>query len=140
MIKTQNSLLVIVLVFVVQSATAQIATIDITKAQVDYEKEVMFFFHNNWKPFREEALKANYISGYQLIRTQPDSTGLFNVILITQFADSLQFKNVEGNFRPIMKRLSPNGPKMLNGVLPKEFIESSTGFSGIVVAENKKKS
>lgn len=122
------------------SVSAQIATVDIVKGKAIYEKEVMYFFENNWKPFREEALRMNYISGYQLLRTLPDSTGLFNVILITQFADSTQFNNVEENFRPIMKRLSPTGPKLLNGVTRKEFIDSATGFSGSVVAENKKKS
>lgn len=117
---------------------AQIATVDIIKARAQYEKEAMYFFEQNWKPFREEALKLNHISGFQLIKTAADSTGLFNIVLITQFSDSTQFKKVEENFRPIMKRLSPTGPRMLNGVTRKEFIESGSGLTGTIITENRK--
>ncbi|HWA33116.1 MAG TPA: hypothetical protein VG737_03250 [Cyclobacteriaceae bacterium] len=114
-----------------------IATIDVTRAKQAYEKEAMYFYEHNWKAFREEALKLKYISGYQLIRTSPDTTGWFNIILITQFQDSVQRKKVEENFRPIMNRLSPNGPRMLNDVKRSEFLKPAGSYVGKTVFADK---
>ncbi len=116
--------------FSINGFSQTIATIDITRAKQAYEKEAIYFYENNWKVFREEALRLKYISGYQLIRTETDSTGWFDIILITQFADSVQRKKVEENFRPIMNRLSPNGPRMLNDVKRSEFLKPGGSYKG----------
>ncbi len=118
---------------------SSIALINTVKAKQVYEKEVMYFYENNWKAYRQEALKAGYISGYQLIKSRPDSTGLFSVILVTQFPDSITFRNVEENFRPIMQKLSPNGPKMLNALKRNEILQTVGSYEGKVIFEDKKK-
>src|SRR5690606_7421850 len=61
----------------------KISTLDIVSIKQQYEKETLFFYEQNWKIFREEALNKNYISGYQLLRTPTDSTDHFHLILIT---------------------------------------------------------
>lgn len=124
------------MIFFASNASAQIATVDIVKGKQAYEKEVMYFYEQNWKAFRAEALREKFISGYQLIKTKADSTGYFNVILITRFADSASFKQVEQNFRPIMKKLSPKGPKMLNDVKRQEFLEFNASYAGSVIIQD----
>jgi hypothetical protein len=110
-----------------------ISTVDVVKGKQKFEKEVMFFYEQNWKAFRDEALRLGHISSYQLIRTATDSTGHFSLILITGYPDSLKFRMVEENFRPIMQKLAPKGPKMLNEVKRNEFLEYLTGFEGEVL-------
>ena len=115
------------------SQSQHIATVDIVNAKTAYEKEAIFFYEHNWKAFREEALKLGYVSGYELIKAPADTTGWFKIILITHFGDSAQYKKVEENFRPIMSRLSPNGPKMLNDVKRSEFLKPLGSHRGQVL-------
>jgi hypothetical protein len=125
-----------VMAFFCGFAQAQtIATVDITRAKQAYEKEALYFYEQNWKAFREEALKLRYISGYQMIKTAPDTTGWFDIILITHFQDSVQRQKVEENFRPIMTRLSPNGPRMLNDIKRSEFLKPAGSYKGKTVFE-----
>src|SRR5690606_7094746 len=56
----------------------KISTLDIVSIKQQYEKEALFFYEQNWKVFREEALNRKYISGYQLLRKPPDSIGHFH--------------------------------------------------------------
>lgn len=132
---TQIIFVVALLIFTGKSFSQElpIATVDIVKGKQVYEKEVMYFYEQNWKAFREEALLQKHISGYRLIKTKPDDTGHFTLILITQFPDSTAFKRVEENFRPIMKKLSPKGPRMLNDVKREQFLQFVAGYTGSLV-------
>jgi hypothetical protein len=105
-----------------------ISTIDVVKVKAQYEKEAMYFYTENWLQFRQSAMKQNVISGYEMLRTATDSVGYFNMVLITEYADSTSFRNMESNFAPIMKRIAPNGPKMLNDVPRTAFLEYVSGY------------
>lgn len=122
--------LTLLFVFVIAAVHAQITMVDIVKARGEYEKEAIYFYENNWKVFREEALKAKYISGFELVKSTVDSTGFFTIVLMTHFADDATHAAVEKNFRSIMERVSPGGPKMLNSVTRKEFIVGVSSYSG----------
>jgi hypothetical protein len=116
-----------------------VSTIDLVKANANYEKEVMFFYEANWKEFRKLALKNGIISGYELHKTATDSTNHFRIILITKYKDSIQLAQSENNFRPIMRLVSPNGPKLLNNIQRKEFLEYLLGYEAIIIASDEKK-
>ena len=111
----------------------QIVSIDIVRIDQRYEREAMHYYEQNWKAFREAALGDGHISGFNLLRTMTDSTQHFNLVLITEFPDSASFNNREANFRPIMKRISPGGPKLLNRVPPKQFLEYVNGVDAVSV-------
>lgn len=116
----------------------EVSTIDIVKANANYEQEVMYFYRENWETFRKLALKEGVISGYELYKTSKDSTDHFQLILITTYEDSLQLSQSEDNFRPIMKAVSPNGPKLLKNVHRQEFLEYLIGYEAISVVSNEK--
>jgi hypothetical protein len=42
-------------------------------------------------------------------------------MLITEYADSTQFKLNEGRFQEIIQATRPNGPKLLNELKPNDF-------------------
>lgn len=120
--------------FSIYTANAQqFTTVDIVKVKASYEKEAMFFYNENWKQFRIEAHQRGFISGFELLKTEIDSLRQFQLILITKYPDSISFHQKEENFAPIMKRISPNGPKMLNSVPRKEILEWVAGYEAILI-------
>lgn len=122
------------------TALAQnIKTMDIVKVNARYEKEALYFYNENWKAFRNEALKKGFISGFEMLRTATDSTNHFQLILITEYADSTSFQNMERNFEPIMKAISPKGPRMLNEVPRKEFLEYIVGYDALSIISKQRK-
>jgi ketosteroid isomerase-like protein len=114
----------------------QFSTIDIVSVKAIYEKEAMFFYNENWKSFRAEAYRKGFISGYEILKTEKDSTQKFQLILVTKYSDSLSFHNKENNFALIMKSISPNGPKMLNNIPRKDILEYLSGYDAILVEKN----
>lgn len=115
------------------------STIDVVKVKAQYEKEAMYFYNENWKAFRELAFKKGIISGYELLRTPKDSTNHFELILITKYKDRPSFEKSEENFRPIMKQVSPNGPRMLNDIDRKVFLTYLTGYETTRLAASGRK-
>jgi hypothetical protein len=83
--------------------------------------ELAYFINENWKPFRVEALQQKVIKSYKVLKTSPDSTAAFSYILMTEFADSTALKMSEERFRPIMKKVRPDGAKFLNEIRPNDF-------------------
>lgn len=119
-----NLLLVALLLFANisfgQSETA-ITTIDFVKIKNNKRQEALYFYENNWKVYRDMALKMDYITSYKLLITSADTTANFDLILITEYADSLQFKLSEERFQQIIKATRPDGPKLLNALKPNDF-------------------
>ena len=97
---------------------------DFVRINAGKEKEAIYFYENNWKVFRDIAYERNYITSYKLLRVKPDSVGNFNLILMTEFADSTQFNLSEERFQFIIKELRPAGPKLLNDLKPKDFTKN----------------
>lgn len=104
-------------------------TLDIIECRPGYERECLYFYENNWKLFREEALDRNFISGYQILRTAPDSISAVTLLLLTEYPDSTTFAETEDNFQPLMGELRPDGPDLLNSVSRSEFVAHRTGFT-----------
>ena len=105
-----------------------ILSIDIVRINAKYEAEAIYFYEQNWKAFREDALRQGVISGYNILRDATDSTGHFSIVLITEYPDSALFKARESNFAPIMKKLSPGGPRLLNNISAKAFAQYFFGL------------
>ena len=106
------------------SAFAQrsISTIDFVKIKNNHRQEALFYYENNWKIYRDIALEKDYIKSYKLLTTLPDTTkNNFDLILVTEYADSSQFKLNEQRFQEIIKTSRPSGPKLLNDLKPNDF-------------------
>lgn len=69
-------------------------------------------------------------------KTKTDSLGFFRLVLITKYADEINYQKAEENFAPIMKRVRPNGPKLLNTMKPREFLENILSEETAIWASN----
>ncbi len=103
-----------------QSETT-ITIIDFVKIKNNKRQETLFFYENNWKVYRDIALQSGYIKSYKLLTTSADSTANFDLILITEYTDSVQFRLSEERYQKIMKATRPDGPKLLNALKPADF-------------------
>ncbi|MES1222383.1 MAG: hypothetical protein ABUT20_43215 [Bacteroidota bacterium] len=114
-----------ILLFVSVSSMAQtkgsISVIDFVKIKNEKRNETLYFYENNWKIYRDSALKNNYIKSYRLLTTKIDSLATFDIMLITEYSDSMQLKLSEERFQKIIKEIRPNGPKLLNDLKPNDF-------------------
>ena len=99
--------------------------VDFVKIKSGHRAETLFFYENNWKRYRDTALTKGYIVGYRLLETAPDSLGDFDLVLMTAYADSTAYANSEEHFQPILKRLNPDGPKLLNDLKPADFRQNA---------------
>jgi hypothetical protein len=116
----------------------KVSTVDIVKINSKYEKEAMYFYEQNWLEFRKEAIKQKVIIGYEMFRSATDSTNHYDLTLITSYKDEKAFKVSEDKFRPIMSKISPNGPKYLNEVKRQEFLQYVAGSEGKLLYYSKK--
>jgi hypothetical protein len=100
------------------------SVIDFVRIKDSHTPEVLYFYENNWKLYRDIALQKGHIRSYQLVRTQPSPTTPCHLLLITEYSDSAQYAVHEERFNAIIKEVRPNGPKLLNNLKPAEFREN----------------
>lgn len=101
--------------------TEKITTLDFVKIKDGHREEALYYYENNWKAFREIALERGYIAGYEILLTAADSIADFDIILITEYADSLQLQQIEERFQQVTKETRPGGIKLLNDLKPGDF-------------------
>jgi hypothetical protein len=102
-------------------AVTPVAVYDFIKIKNGKNKEAMYYYENNWKFYRDIAIKKNFITAYKMVTCQPDSLAGFNLILITEYADSTAYSKSEERFSEIIKETRPNGPLLLNEIKPQDF-------------------
>ncbi len=98
-----------------------ISIYDFIKIKDGKMKEALYYYEMNWKFYREIAIKRNFILSYKIVSAVPDSISNFDLILITEYADSLSHARSEVNFSEIIKESRPNGPLLLNDLKPQDF-------------------
>lgn len=141
--KIMKKLLLLLLVAFIptQQTNAQktpFVALDIIKVKNGLWKEAIYFFENNWKVYREDAIKQGIISSYQMLVNRADSVSN-NIILITQYPDSLAYVKSEESFRPILKKLRPDGPIYMNQKQRKDFMETVVFNSYKLWIDDKRK-
>jgi hypothetical protein len=116
---------IIFLAFLLVMSMAQgapsISGMDFLKVKNGKTAEATFFYENNWKVYRGIALKRGFIRSYRLLKTEPESGSDFDLILVTEYADTEQLKLSEERFNAIIKEINPGPAKLLNGVVPSDF-------------------
>lgn len=128
----------LVVLFAQRGLAQTVSSVDIVKVNAKYQQEAEYFYKENWQAFRKLALEKKLISNYEMMKTPIDSSGHYTLILITQYPDSIYYQNREKNFEPIMKSISPNGPKMLNSTDRKQFLQYVEGFDATTIVSGKK--
>lgn len=109
----------LLLSFQVEAQT--ITVMDFVQVKEGHRAEAVFFYENNWKLYRDIAVKKGFILSYRLEEVVADSAGTFNLVLITEYRDSVFYQNSEANFREILATARPNGPLLLNHLQPADF-------------------
>lgn len=84
-------------------------------------REAIYFYANNWKVYRDSAVRSGIIVEYSMQESMPDSTGTIQLLLITVYKNEVNFRQSEQLFRGILSALRPQGPLLLNQVQPAEF-------------------
>jgi hypothetical protein len=120
-----QKIVIVLLFFIIKTAAAQqsgpVVLMDFVKIKDGKKAEALYFYENNWKLYRDLAIKKKVIESYQLVEVRPDSLNNFDLILITTYRDSIQYSKSEENFRPILNEARPNGPALLNHLKPADF-------------------
>ncbi len=119
-----------------------ITSVDYYKISSSKRQEVLFFYENNWKVYRDIALTNGYISSYKLLLSLVDSAGNQHLMLMTEYSDSTAFALREERFRDIIKQTSPQGLRLPLGLSYKELRSYLTPVSSenyhTIAADSKK--
>jgi thiol-disulfide isomerase/thioredoxin len=106
------------------------STVDLVKIKDGKRAEAMYYYENNWRLYREEALRRGLIHSYELIDTKSEANSSIDLILITRYLGPVQFRESEKNFEPILKQMRPNGPILKNEIKPADFRQSVFLYNG----------
>lgn len=115
-------LLFILLVLGSINASGQSVTIwELVQVNPAFKKEALYYYEHNWKLYRDIARQKGFIQSYRLEQSITDSTGGLELMLITEYKDSIAFQQSENNFRGILTQARPDGPLLLNKIQPADF-------------------
>lgn len=122
----------------VRSASDLFVVADFVKIKSGRRDEALFFYENNWKAYREEAKRRGVIDSFELVEASSDKNSSFDLILITRFRGKEQLEKSEENFAPILKQISPNGPRLKNGLAPAEIRDNVFAYTGQTLYTSQK--
>ncbi len=100
----------------------KISTIETVEVLNNNKAEALYYFKNNWKVLRDEAIKKGYIHSYSLLETTYSEETPFHIILITTYSNKEQYEKREIHFKELIDNHS--SLKLLNDKKPSEFRKS----------------
>jgi thiol-disulfide isomerase/thioredoxin len=103
--------------------TGIVSVVEFVKVKGGLRDEARYFYENNWRAYRAEAVKRGLIDSYEYIEVAAPHNAAFDIILLTRYKGEAQFKNSETAFEPIMKELRPKGPLLKGTFKPDDFRE-----------------
>lgn len=136
----RSVLLLLFSVAIIVTHAQTVLVMDFVKVKEGRQAEALFFYENNWKMYRDIALEKGFITAYRLEKTMADSSASFDLVLITEYADSSMYRKSEENFRDILSSTRPNGPLLLNELKPADFRQNVfVKVTETLYSNNKKK-
>ncbi len=105
-------------------------TIDFIKIKDGRRDDARYYYENNWRFFRDAAVKRGVVDSYEYIDAISAKDSAFDIILITRYRSEEQFRNSEKAFEPIIKELTPNGPFLRGTSKPDDFREVVFAYTG----------
>lgn len=101
-----------------------VTMLELVQVKPAFQKEALYYYEHNWKLYRDIALRKGFIQSYRIEQTTADSTGGFELLLITEYKDSADYLQSEANFSSILRQARPDGPLLLNKIQPADFRKS----------------
>lgn len=115
------------------TGNAILETIDFVKVKDGKRDEARYYYENNWRFYRAEAVKRGVIDSFEYTDVTSGNDNAFDIILITRYRGEDQFKNSEAAFAPIINELTPNGPFLKGKSKPDEFRKVVYSYTGKVI-------
>ncbi|MEP6946550.1 MAG: redoxin domain-containing protein [Acidobacteriota bacterium] len=112
------------------SGTGTFETIDFIKIKDGRRDDARYYYENNWRFFRDAAVKRGVVDSYEYIDATSEKDAAFDIILITRYRGEEQFRNSEKGFEPIIKELTPNGPFLRGTSKPDDFRQVVSTYTG----------
>ncbi len=100
-------------------AQGEVKSIDFVKILNNNQEEARYYFENNWKILRENAIKKDYIKSYDYAEVKNSSGNEFDIMLITTYKNQAQADARENNFAELIKERGET--KLLNQKKSNEF-------------------
>lgn len=97
---------------------------ELVQVKAGFKAEALYYYEHNWKLYREVAREKGFIQSYRLEQTAADSAGTTELLLVTEYKDSIAYRESETNFRGILAMVRPDGPVLMNKLRPEEFRKS----------------
>lgn len=105
---------------VASHAQEKIVTVfEAVKIKNEKRAEAVYYYENNWKVLREQAVKKGYIHSFEFFESKADEQAGFDLVLITRFKDQAQYEKAEENFKELIE--AKGGLRLLNELKPGEF-------------------
>jgi len=109
--------------------TDQLSTIDFVQVLDDHHEEAHYYYQQNWKVLREMAVEKGYIASFQILETSPSEEAPFHLMLITTYANPMQYEKREAHFEELIKESGPL--KLLNDLKPTAFRKTLFGKDAV---------
>lgn len=100
-------------------SSEKITTMDFVQILDGNKEETLYYYNNNWKVLREQAIEKGYIHSYQLLEVPLNEDFPVEIILITTYANQSQYDQREDNFGVLIE--ARGGRNLLNEKQPSEF-------------------
>jgi hypothetical protein len=97
----------------------RVSTIDFVQVLNDNKAETLYYYQHNWEELRKEALAKGYIDSYQLLEAQASIAEPFQFMLVTTYADKVQYDTREAHFKELIAQQGE--VKLLNDIPKSEF-------------------
>jgi thiol-disulfide isomerase/thioredoxin len=108
-------------------------TIDFVKIKDGKRDEARYYYENNWRFYRDAAVKRGVIDSFEYIEATSSKDDSFDLILITRYRGEEQFRNSEIGFEPIINELTPKGPFLKGTSKPDDFRQVVFSYIGKTV-------
>lgn len=95
-------------------------TYDFVKIENGLKAEFLFYYQNNWKKLRTQAVERGYIEGFSMLKVTEEHDVDYDLALITVYANNDQYKNREVNFQKVISSFQGK-IDLLNDKKPDEF-------------------
>ena len=111
-------------IFVADLSIAQVdervTTVDFVQILEDNKEEVSYYYRNNWKILREQAIEEGYIHSYEVLEApRTEDAPPFDLMMITTYPNREQYDLREENFGKLIE--ARGGRRLLNDKQPGEF-------------------
>ena len=104
-------------------AQSEVVTLfEAVKIKNEKRAEALYFYENNWKILRENALKKGIIHSFEFVIAKTDDKADFDLVLITRYKNQAQYEKSEENFQELIK--ARGELKLKNALKPNEFREN----------------